>query len=237
MSSTRGNHSLSNGQPQISIRVEPLVQRWLEAYRYVRGAVRKLRRSRTRDRHTRDRAGMRLAHATDGSPDPQPVEARSLSGGADAPQRDRGSIAERSDALAALCDRLLRELDGDEVKAAEIRFVVHKPQQAGHPRIDPRSAADLAAGELVWELRRLIAWAGGTLDDVVGALETRAGDLDERGRELLQDEVMALDHDLTALKAHLAGPVDWDAEFDHLLAGEVSPFDDPAANEDDDEDG
>jgi hypothetical protein len=31
----------------------------------------------------------------------------------------------------------------------------------------------------------------------------------------------------------LADPVDWDGEFECLMAGEVAPFDDPVGDEDD----
>jgi hypothetical protein len=206
---TRGNASFSSGETELSTKVDALVQRCLEAYRSVRRGLATVRAGRTRN----------PASSTN------------------APQPEGAPITERSDAVAALCDRLLREFDGPEVKAAEIRFVVHKGQHATHRRLDPESAAELSSGELVWELRRLIAWAGGTLADVAGTLETRAGDLDERGRDLLQDEVAAVHTDLGVLKQHLAAPVDWDAELEHLLSGEVAPFDDFAADDEDDSDG
>jgi hypothetical protein len=85
-------------------------------------------------------------------------------------------------------------------------------------------------------LRRLIAWSGGTIADVGRTLEARGADLDENARELLRDELAALDVDLATLNVQLADPVDWDSEFGFLLAGEVAPFDDLAADEDGDED-
>ena len=94
----------------------------------------------------------------------------------------------------------------------------------------------LADGELVWELRRLIASSGGTIADVAQALETRGADLDEHARELLNDELAALEVDLATLNVHLADPVDWDNEFECLLAGEVAPFDDLVGDEDDQSD-
>jgi hypothetical protein len=95
-------------------------------------------------------------------------------------------------------------------------------------------AAGPADGELVLELRRLIAWSAGTIADVAHALERRAADLDKTARELLQDEVVALEIDLAALRARLANPVDWDRELEYLLAGEIAPFDDLAADAEDD---
>ena len=66
-------------------------------------------------------------------------------------------------------------------------------------------------------------------------LETRGADLDENARELLNDELAALEVDLATLNVHLADPVDWDNELGCLLAGEVAPFDDPVGDEDDDD--
>jgi hypothetical protein len=140
---------------------------------------------------------------------------------------------ERSQALAVMCDRLLQELDGTEVQSAEIRFVVHKPEHSGNPRVDPAWSADAGEGELVWELRRLIAWSGGTIADVGRALEIRGADLDEHARELLNDELASLEVDLATLSVHLADPVDWDGEFECLLGGEIAPFDDRGGDEDD----
>ena len=140
---------------------------------------------------------------------------------------------DRALALALLCDRLLDELDGAAVTAAEIRFVVHKAADPSYPRLEPASEHAAGEGELVWELRRLIAWSGGTIADVARALEARGAELDERARRLLQDELAALDVDLATVSRHLADPVDWDGEFGSLLAGEVSPFDDPVDEEDD----
>lgn len=142
---------------------------------------------------------------------------------------------ERSQALAALCDRLLEELAGTEAKAAEIRFVVHKHEHPGYPRLDPKSSAEAGDGELVWELRRLIAWSGGTIADVAQTLEIRGAGLDEKARELLRDEVRAVGFDLAALRVHLADPLDWDRELECLRAGEVAPFHDLAGDDDDEE--
>ncbi len=141
---------------------------------------------------------------------------------------------ERSQALAVLCDRLLNELDAAEVNAAEIRFVVHKNES--QPRQGAESDPDIGDGELVWELRRLIAGSGGTIADVVRALEARGAELDVQGRDLLNDEVAALEVDIATLKLQLADPVDWDGELGSLLDGEVAPFDERGGEEDDEND-
>jgi hypothetical protein len=122
------------------------------------------------------------------------------------------------------------------VKGAEIRVIVHKRGHRSCPRLDLESKPGPAGGELALELRRLIAWSGGTIADVAEALETHGSDLDKSARELLRDEVESLELDLAMLNVQLADPVDWDTEFERLLDGEVAPFDDPAGEEDDDND-
>ena len=135
-----------------------------------------------------------------------------------------------------MCARLLEDLDGEEVRAAEIRFVVHKHDHPGRPRLDPGSAERVSDGELVLELRRLLAWSGGAIADVARALETRGADLDESAREFLREEIEALDGDVDTLNVYLADPINWDSEFGCLLAGEIAPFDDLARDEDDETD-
>jgi hypothetical protein len=237
MRTTRGNENLLTGQTQLSIRLGELLERWREICHDVHGTLANAWALRRRNRETPDPvAGVPLPDAAGHTPDRLPVETERAAGSADATQPDVTSITERPEALAALCDRLLEQLDSTEVSGAEIRFVVHKHQPAAHPRLDPDAAAQLSIGELVLELRRLIAWAGAALADVTETLETRGVDLDESGRELLRDEITALDIDLSVLKAHLADPVDWDSQLEHLLSGEIGPFDDPAADENDDSD-
>lgn len=141
---------------------------------------------------------------------------------------------DRASALAVLCDRLLDELDGSAVSAAEIRFVVHKPEPPAYPRLDPESEASADDGELLLKLRRLIAWSGGTLADVARALETRGAELDPSARKLLEEELEAVEVDLATASLHLADPIDWDSEFGSLLGGEVAPRDDLPDAEDDD---
>jgi hypothetical protein len=226
MSITRGNENYAED----STKLKGLLRRWLDALTQIRGS----RRSTVAE----------LPQATDGAADTEPItpdrpdcdgdgDIRDPDG--DAPERELVPLPdERAQALAVLCDRLLHELDGDDVRAAEIRFVVHRNEHPGQPRLDLDSVAAPAAGELAWELRRLIAWSGGAIADVARALEIRGADLDDTARALLQDELAALDADLATLNVHLADPVDWDREFEFLLAGEVAPFEDLAADEDDD---
>jgi hypothetical protein len=221
MSITRGNENYAED----STKLKALLRRWREALTQIRVS----RRSTLAE----------LPQAADETADIEPTtpDRPDRDGDGDAPERQLVPLPdERAQALAVLCDRLLQELDGDDVRAAEIRFVVHRNEHPGHPRLDPESVAGPAAGELAWELRRLIAWSGGTIADVARALEIRGDDLDDTARALLQDELAALDADLATVNVHLAEPVDWDRELEFLLAGEVAPFDDYAADEDDDRD-
>jgi len=149
--------------------------------------------------------------------------------------------AGRSEALAAVCEELLRQFDDDQAGAAEIRLVVHKrDEMSTEPASDPRPESSQAGhdedNELVWELRRLIASSGGTIADVALALEQRGDELDRKGRRLLHDEVLAIDVDLAALKTLLSESIDWDTECKRLLADEVPPFEDPIADEYDNDD-
>jgi hypothetical protein len=231
MSITRGNENYAED----STKLKALLRRWREALTQLRGS----RRSTVAELPQAADQTADIEPTADVGPtadiEPTTPDRPDRDGVGDAPERQLVPLPdERSQALAVLCDRLLQELDGDDVRGAEIRFVVHKNEHPGHPRLGPESVAAPAAGELAWELRRLIAWSGGAIADVARALEIRADDLDDTARALLQDELAALDADLATVNVHLADPVDWDREFEFLLAGEVAPFDDLSADEDDD---
>jgi hypothetical protein len=86
-------------------------------------------------------------------------------------------------------------------------------------------------GDLIWELRRLLAWSGGTIADVTQALELRGSELDATARALLHDELDALDSDLALLRSVLTDRMDWDRAYQRLLAGEIPPLDEHALNE------
>jgi hypothetical protein len=238
MSTTSGNQGLPGVDAQRSTKSKGLRHRWYDALAEIWGSV------LSGVVRPRIHAHRRARHALEGTPGgqptrvlddgPEPITAEPLASDGDTRERELVPLPdERSQALAALCDRVLRELDGAEVKAAEIRFVVHKQEQLGYPRVDPAWAAEAGDRELVQELRRLLAWSGDTIADVAQTLEARGADLDENAREHLQEEVAAIDADLMTLHAYLADPVDWDREFGWLLAGEVAPFDDLVGDEDD----
>lgn len=143
---------------------------------------------------------------------------------------------ERSAALASTLERLLGQFEDERAGAAEIRLVVHKRDQPGRGwRPDSGSVVDVSDGELVWELRRLLAASGGMVADVALALERRGDAVDVKGRELLGDELSAVEVDIAILKTLLADPVDWDRECGRLLAGEIPPFEDRTVDDEPDQ--
>jgi hypothetical protein len=91
-------------------------------------------------------------------------------------------------------------------------------------------------GDLIWELRRLLAWSGGAITDVTHALELRGAELDATARALLHEEIDAIGSDLAMLRTVLADGMDWDAAYERLLAGEIPPFDSDIVEEDENED-
>ena len=101
------------------------------------------------------------------------------------------------------------------------------------PDVDPPvPGAELEASRLVPRLRLLLTHSSGAIADVVHQVETRAVDLDADAREQLRDDVLVLDEELATLKTLLVAPIDWDAEHERLLAGEIPPFDDGDEHED-----
>jgi hypothetical protein len=241
MSITSDNKDLPGADAQPAPKLKALMRRWHEALAEIRDSLLPGERRQKIETSRRDVCapesdpGVQLMQVADDGP--EPISADSSTSDGETAQRELVPLpGDRSQALAVLCDRLLQDLDGADVKAAEIRFVVHKHEHPGYPQPHPESPARSGEDDLLWELRRLIAWSGGTIADVAHALETRGADLDENARELLRDEAAALDVDLATLNVHLADPVDWDGEFQYLLAGEVAPFNDFAVDEDDEND-
>jgi hypothetical protein len=110
------------------------------------------------------------------------------------------------------------------------------PPEPRAQALDSGQRDDTEGEELLWELRRLLASSGGTIADVANALERRGREVDRKSRDLLQDEVGAIEIDIAVLKTLLSDPVDWDAETRRLLAGEVPPFEDHLGDDDDAED-
>jgi hypothetical protein len=74
-------------------------------------------------------------------------------------------------------------------------------------------------------LRWLLTEANGMVGEVAHQLEVRAPDIDDEARAQFRADVLALDDELTTVKALLVGPTDWDSELGRLLDGELPPFD------------
>jgi hypothetical protein len=126
----------------------------------------------------------------------------------------------------------LRVLGGRGVTVAQIRLMAHTRAHPGapapQPNPNPGSGTELPGEALLPHLRWLLTQSAGSIADVAHQLETRADDVDQRMREQLRDDVLVLDEELAVLKARLVAPIDWDAEYNALLAGEIPPFEDDA---------
>jgi hypothetical protein len=241
MKLSSGTKNLSDASTQPRAKLKELIYRWQQGLNDIRVALLAGDRRRKTKGDRQDLLAPDGAAADHPTPladvAPEPGIAGPLTSDGDTETREAApSTDERAQALAEVCARLLEDLDGEEVRAAEIRFVVHKHDHPGHPRLDPGSAERASDGELVLELRRLLAWSGGAIADVARALETRGADLDESAREFLREEIEALDADVDTLNVYVADPINWDGEFGCLLAGEVAPFDDFVGDEDDETD-
>ena len=128
-----------------------------------------------------------------------------------------------------------RHLFGDDgATAVDIRITVHRRKQRADrtPAPNPGGPGDSQAGEPLARLGWLLTQSTGTIADVAHHLETRAVDLDDDAREQLRDDVLALQEEVATLKG-LLEPVDWDAEHGRLLTGEIPPFQDDPADEQD----
>jgi hypothetical protein len=144
-----------------------------------------------------------------------------------------------SDGVAGVWEQARRELGGDDVTAVEIHLKVHKRQAPPQLRADlwpnsVRAAGELEAGELLRRLRGLMTESSGTIANIAHQLETRAPELDDDAWDQLRDDVLVLDEDIATLKALLAEPVDWDAEYGRLIAGEIPPYEDDSSEPDED---
>jgi hypothetical protein len=133
-----------------------------------------------------------------------------------------------SESLAKICEQTLSALDGDETVAVEIRFTVCSERDSAGLRVGSpprdRPVAKLVDDELLPRLRFLLARASGTIADVAHHLETLAPDIDDGARAQLRDDLLVLDDELDTVKALLVGPIDWNAELERFLNGEIPPF-------------
>lgn len=97
------------------------------------------------------------------------------------------------------------------------------PEQISHLRAERQGA-----GELLPKVRLRIQELAGIVAEVTRLLDAHAADLGYGARAQLRDDVLLLDDELAALKAWLVAPLDWDADYGRLLAGEIPPLEDRA---------
>jgi hypothetical protein len=142
----------------------------------------------------------------------------------------RSSTAEGDESPTSAWEHVRRELSRDDVSAVDIRLTVHKRWRPAEFHTEawayPPAAAELNAGTPLERLRWLLTQSSGLIAEVSNHLEASPTDVDYNARVRLQDDVDVLDEELALLKMLLLGPVDWDAEYGRLLAGEIPPPDD-----------
>jgi hypothetical protein len=252
MSSPNSDNSPSRAEVEHLKRLETIVQRGLDTDLEVGDALAEINDTRlyrashpTFAAYLRDRWGIsrthgdQLIHAAEA--------AGQSSGGVDSPAPGTRSEArplapvhrDGSDGLASVWEQVRREFSRDEVTAVDIHLTIHKrqqpPQLQPDPWPNPQRAAELEAGELLRRLRWLMTESSGTIANIAHQLETRAAELDDDACDQLRDDVLVLEEDIATLKGQLGAPVDWDAEHERLIAGEVPPFEDDFDEDDEDE--
>jgi hypothetical protein len=251
MSSPNSDNRRSRADLEHLIKLEAIVRRGLQTDLEVGNALAEISDTwlyrathQTFEAYLRDRWGMspaRGAHLVQAAERAVPPSA-----GVAIPAPGTGSEArpltparrDGSDGLANVWERARREFGADDVTAVEIHLTVHKRQPAPRRQADvwpnPAPPAELEAGELLRRLRGLMTESSGTIANIAHQLETRAPELDDDAWDQLRDDVLVLDEDIATLKALLVAPVDWDAEHERLIAGEVPPFDDGSDEDDED---
>jgi hypothetical protein len=138
--------------------------------------------------------------------------------------------------IAREWEQTLQALGGD-LASAEIRLTVHARSKSGDPTTEPApnpfAVGDRVSGQLLPQLRWLLAQSSGTIADAAHQLESRSAEVDDNARAQLREDLLVLDEELATLRALLIGPIDWDAEYGRLLGGELPPFGDDADPDDD----
>ncbi len=249
MSSTNPDNNLTSAEVEHLDTLEAIVQRGLDADLQLGNALAEISDAslyrgthQTFDAYLRDRWGISRA------PDNQLIQAAELADRSStevdlpppATEPEERPLApacgEGPEPVADLSEQASQELSDDDVTAIEVRPTVYTrehPADLNPARWPiPWRPMELEAGKLVSWLAGLLTHSNGTIADVAHHLESRAADLDDGARQQLRDDVLALDEELATVKALLA-PVDWDAEHERLLAGEIPPFEHDADDQQD----
>ncbi|HTU95175.1 MAG TPA: hypothetical protein VMF14_04990 [Solirubrobacteraceae bacterium] len=254
MSSFNSENSRPSAEVEHLNRLEAIVRRGLDADLEVGSALAEINDTwlyrashETFEAYVRDRWGMspalaqELIEAAEAAEAAGRRSAASQQPTAPLPSPARGLVPARrddADRFSNIWEKARQEFGGDDVAAVEIHLTVHKRPRP--PALEPKpwSSAEapdeLAGADLLRWLRWLMTESSGTIANIAYQLETHAAELDDDACEQLRDDVVVLDEDLSALKALLPGPVDWDVEHGRLIAGEVPPFEDDPGEDDDD---
>jgi hypothetical protein len=142
--------------------------------------------------------------------------------------RDRWGMGDPG-GLGVSLSRALRAIAGDELGGADIHITIRKHGEVAERGSDPTlppPIARLVEDEGPAELRWLLAQASGMIASVTHRLEARSALLGDAARGHIRDDVLELEEELVRLQAVLVAPLDWDAEYERLLRGEIPPLDD-----------
>ncbi|MFL5860314.1 MAG: hypothetical protein ACJ780_05995 [Solirubrobacteraceae bacterium] len=171
--------------------------------------------------------GLELIHAAEIAASARP-DSNAPPPAAETPVRSPGG--DGAGVLANLLEQARDEMGGDDVTAFDLRLTIHKrqpwAQSSPEPSPNPWRAGAPDPGPTLRQLRWLLAQSSGTIADVAHQLDAAADALDEDALEQLRFDLLVVDDELAAVKALLAAPVDWDAEYGRLIAGEIPAFDD-----------
>jgi hypothetical protein len=249
MSSTNPDNTLTSAEVAHLNRLEAIMQRGLDTDLELGNALAEIRdASLYRATHQTFEAYLRDRWEIRRSPDDQLSQAAET---ADPPSSDPNVPAPGMEPepravprvrasgrgwLANVWEQARHAFGRDGVPAVDVRVTVHRREQPAELEPEPRPTlgppVGVGAGELLARLGGLLTHAGGKIADVAHHLETRAADVDDDAREQLRDDLLALHEELATATA-LLEPVDWDAEHERLLAGEIPPFRDGADDEPD----
>lgn len=245
MSSPDPENTLTSADVEHLNTLEAIVQRGLDADLEVRQALAEINDARlyrgthrTFEAYLRDRWGISgsrahaLLHRAELADDPS-AHADTPAPPTEALARVREAVRqEGAEALAKLWERARHEFGGEDVTAVDVHLTVRRRQQpaelAPEPWLNSWQPATADRRELLWRLRWLLTQSSDAIADAAHQFEARAADLDDDARQQLREDLLSLDEELATLKALFLAPVDWDAEYERLLAGELPPFDDDA---------
>jgi hypothetical protein len=237
MSSVNPDNNLIPADIVSLARVKAMTQRAMRTYVGVSNAMRGRRddrfhrgTDRSLNTYQRDRRdGGQVGHLL-----PHPAPPTNAAGCCSAAQPALSGAADdrQCEALASAYEQAVRAVRRSDSVVVDIRVSVGNHRHPAAPTTgssaNPGSGAEPAADELLPTLRWLLTQSAGAIADAAHRLETRAADVDDAARAQLADDLRVLDEEVATLKALLAPPIDWDADMERLLRGEVPGCQDDA---------